>query len=118
MVELNDGFQLVGCVVGVLHGVLRLIGDAGQIAGAVVGVDDGGPVGVEGLGEALAGVELELRGMAVGVGLRDAIAGVIITISEVALDAGEGDEAAGGVVGVAGGVPRASVSLILRPALS
>jgi len=64
--ELDDGLQLVSRVVSVLDRVAGLIGDAGQIAGAVISVDDGGRVRIGGLEEALAGVD-------VGVGDRCAI---------------------------------------------
>ena len=68
MAELDDGLQLIGGVVGVLDDVAGLIGDAGQIAGAVVGIDDRGRVGIGRLDQALAGVVLELRGVVVAVG--------------------------------------------------
>lgn len=46
MVELDDGLQFVGRVISVLDRVDGLIGNAGQIAGAVVGIDDRGRVGI------------------------------------------------------------------------
>ena len=104
MVELDNGLQLVGGVVGVLDGVAGLIGYAGQIAGAVVGIDDRRVVRVGRLDQPLAGVVLKLRGVAVGVGAGDLIARVVVGVGEVALDARDSNKAAGGVVGVGGGV--------------
>ena len=108
MAELDDGLQLVSRVVGVLNGVAGLIGDAGQIAGAVVSVDDRGRVGISRLSQALAGVVGKMSGVAAAVGLRGAIAGVVVGIAggagfRCAVAAGDGDEAVVGVVGVAGG---------------
>ena len=47
---LDDGLQLVGRVVGVLHDVLVLVGDRAEVAGAVVGVGDRGRVRIGGGG--------------------------------------------------------------------
>ena len=86
-----------------------LIGDGGEVAGAVVGVLDGGAFGifrrrwVIGLDEALAGVVVELRGVARAVGLGGAVAGVVVGVGEVARGAGDGCEAAVVVVVVVGG---------------
>ena len=52
----DDGLQLVGRVVGVLDLVSGLIGHAGEVAGAVVGVGLLLSVGVIGLDQPLAGV--------------------------------------------------------------
>jgi len=53
-----------------------------------------------GKSKALAGVVLELGGLAVAVGTRSLITGIVVRVSRVALDAGEGDQAASSVVGV------------------
>ena len=62
------------------------IGDAGQVAGAVVAVGGGSAVGIVGLDEALAGIVLEAGGVAVAVGAGDSVARVVVGVSDVALD--------------------------------
>jgi len=85
-----------------LDHVAGLIGNRGQVAGTVVAVDGGCVIRIGGGGEALAGIVLEMRLVAVGIGLGDAVAGVVVGIGEVALNARDGDEAVVGVVGVSG----------------
>ena len=104
MVELDDGLQLVCGIVSVPHDRARRIGDAGQVARAIVAVGGGGAVGIDRLDQALAGVVLEGGGVAVAVGAGDAVARGVVGVGEVALRPGDGRETARRVVDVSGGV--------------
>jgi len=104
MVDLDDGLQLVGGIVHVLHDGTSRVSDAGQIARAIVAVGGRGLVGIDRLDQALAGVVLEGGGVAVAVGAGDAVARCIVGVGEVALRPGDGRETARRIVDVGGGV--------------
>ena len=69
--------------------VAALIGHAGLVPRAIVGVGSCRRVGISNLGKALSGVVLRLGGMAVGVGACNLVAGIVIGVGEVSLDAGD-----------------------------
>ena len=103
-VGLDDALQLVGRVVGVVDGLAGLVGDADEVARAIVAVGGVGMVGIDRLDQALACVVLEGGGVAVAVGAGDAVARGVVGVGEVALRPGDGREPARRVVEVSGGV--------------
>ena len=112
MVDLDDGLQLVGGIVSVLHDGASRVGDADEVARAIVAVGGGGLVGIDRLDQALDGqvsdagqiaraiVAVGGRGL-VGIDRLDqALAGVVLEGGGVAVAVGAGDAVARGVVGV------------------